>query len=90
MPSTAKDNPYAAAAAEASANPTGFEGASRERVGRTLRFNPKGKYVAQAAEIRREQQLEALKKRIAENAKKAGLDSEFDTLEKKLKVCMWL
>ncbi|KAI0037193.1 pre-mRNA processing factor 3-domain-containing protein [Vararia minispora EC-137] len=80
-----QDNPYSAAAAEASATPGGFEGAPRERVGRTLRFNPKGKYVAQAAEIRREQQLEALKKRIADSAKKAGLDSEFDTLERKLK-----
>jgi U4/U6 small nuclear ribonucleoprotein PRP3 len=86
VPIVAKDNPYSAAAAEASATPGGFEGAPRERVGRSLRFNPKGKYVAQAAEIRREQQLEELKKRIADSAKKAGLDNEFDTLEKKLKV----
>ncbi|KAI0314405.1 pre-mRNA processing factor 3-domain-containing protein [Amylostereum chailletii] len=79
-----KENPYAAASA--SPAPEGsFEGAPRERVGRSLRFNPKGKYVAQADNLRKEAQLEALKQRIAESAKKAGLDNEFDTLEKKIK-----
>lgn len=83
-PVIVKDNPYAQAAAEA-AQESRDEGLPRERVGRSLRFNPKGKFIAQAAEIRREQQLEDLKRRIADSAKKAGLDSEFDTLEKKLK-----
>ncbi|KZV72010.1 PRP3-domain-containing protein [Peniophora sp. CONT] len=84
VPVIVKDNPYAQAAAEA-AQESRDEGLPRERVGRSLRFNPKGKFIAQAAEIRREQQLEDLKRRIADSAKKAGLDSEFDTLEKKLK-----
>ncbi|KAH9983455.1 pre-mRNA processing factor 3-domain-containing protein [Russula vinacea] len=52
---------------------TGFEGTPRERVGRSLKFNPKGKYVSIANQ------------RIAESARKAGLDGEFDTLEKNIK-----
>ncbi|KAI0278327.1 pre-mRNA processing factor 3-domain-containing protein [Russula brevipes] len=83
-PTIAKENPYAAAAASASAE-SGFEGAPRERVGRSLRFNPKGKYVSIANQMRQDSQLEALKQRIAESARKAGLDSEFDTLEKNIR-----
>ncbi|KAF8267171.1 pre-mRNA processing factor 3-domain-containing protein [Lactarius quietus] len=83
-PTVAKENPYAAAAASASAE-TGFEGTPRERVGRSLRFNPKGKYVSLANQMRQDVQLEALKQRIAESARKAGLDSEFDTLEKNIR-----
>lgn len=82
-PSTPKENPYAAAAA---ATDTGFEGAPRERVGRSMKFNPKGKYVAVANQMRQDAQLEALKQRIAESARKAGLDTEFDTLEKNIRV----
>lgn len=84
-PTVAKENPYAAAAASASAE-TGFEGTPRERVGRSLKFNPKGKYVSIANQVRQDAQLEALKQRIAESARKAGLDGEFDTLEKNIKV----
>ncbi len=84
-PTIAKENPYAAAAASASAE-TGFEGTPRERVGRSLKFNPKGKYVSIANQVRQDAQLEALKQRIAESARKAGLDSEFDTLEKNIRV----
>lgn len=84
-PTVAKENPYAAAAASASAE-TGFEGTPRERVGRSLKFNPKGKYVSIANQVRQDAQLEALKQRIAESARKAGLDSEFDTLEKNIRV----
>ncbi|KAK7683097.1 hypothetical protein QCA50_013770 [Cerrena zonata] len=83
IPMENKANPYAAGS---SAVPdSGFEGAPRERVGRSFRFNPKGKYVHIANEIRRETQLEQLKQRIAESAKKAGLDSEFETLEKNIR-----
>lgn len=78
-----KENPYAAAAS--SAGDSGFEGAPRERVGRSMKFNPKGKYVALANQQRQEAQLEALKQRIAQSARKAGLDSEFDTLEKHIR-----
>lgn len=51
-----------------------------------MKFNPKGKYVALANQQRQEAQLEALKQRIAQSARKAGLDSEFDTLEKHIRV----
>ncbi|OSD07803.1 PRP3-domain-containing protein [Trametes coccinea BRFM310] len=76
-------NPYASAAAAPAES--GFEGAPKERVGRQFRFNPKGKYVQIANQVRQEQQLEQLKQRIAESAKKAGLDSEFETLEKNIR-----
>ncbi|KAI8969442.1 pre-mRNA processing factor 3-domain-containing protein [Trametes punicea] len=76
-------NPYASAAAAPA--DSGFEGTPKERVGRQFRFNPKGKYVQIANQVRQEQQLEQLKQRIAESAKKAGLDSEFETLEKNIR-----
>ncbi|KAF8229766.1 PRP3-domain-containing protein [Tricholoma matsutake] len=72
-------NPYAAAAKD-----TGFDGAPRERSGRNFRFNPKGKYIALANQMRQENQLEALKQRIAESARKAGLDGEMG-IEKNIK-----
>ena len=65
---------------------SGFEGVPKERAGRSFRFNPKGKYVQLGNQMRQENQLEALKQRIAESARKAGLDSEFETLEKNIKV----
>jgi U4/U6 small nuclear ribonucleoprotein PRP3 len=75
-------NPYSAAAKE----PTGFEGAPRERAGRKFHFNTKGKYVALGNQMRQEQQLEALKQRIAESARKAGMDGDLG-IEKAIKVC---
>ncbi|GAW07864.1 u4 u6 small nuclear ribonucleoprotein [Lentinula edodes] len=42
----------------------------------TFRFNPKGKYVALGNQIRQDLQLEALKNRIAESARKAGMDGD--------------
>lgn len=84
VPIESKANPYAAGSS--AAPDSGFEGAPKERVGRSFRFNPKGKYVHIANELRREAQLEQLKQRIAESAKKAGLDSEFETLEKNIRV----
>jgi U4/U6 small nuclear ribonucleoprotein PRP3 len=84
--SETSSNPYAAASTTLK-DSGGFEGAPRERgTGRSFRFNPKGKYVQLGNEMRRENQLEALKQRIAESAKKAGLDSEFETLEKNIRV----
>ncbi|KAI6008436.1 pre-mRNA processing factor 3-domain-containing protein [Pisolithus marmoratus] len=78
-----KSNPYASGAS--AAKDTVFEGAPKERVGRTFKFNPKGKYVQLGNQMRQDSQLEALKQRIAESARKAGLDSEFETLEKNIK-----
>jgi hypothetical protein len=65
---------------------SGFDGAPKERTGRNFRFNPKGKYVHLANQMRQDSLLEDLKQRIAESAKKAGLDSEFETLEKNIRV----
>lgn len=84
VPVESKANPYASGAA--AAPDSGFEGAPRERVGRNFRFNPKGKYVQIANQVRQEAQLEQLKQRIAESARKAGLDTEFETLEKNIRV----
>ncbi|KAI0367189.1 PRP3-domain-containing protein [Pilatotrama ljubarskyi] len=83
VPKEPISNPYASAAV--TPVESGFEGAPKERVGRQFRFNPKGKYVQIANQVRQEQQLEQLKQRIAESAKKAGLDSEFETLEKNIR-----
>ncbi|KZT10543.1 PRP3-domain-containing protein [Laetiporus sulphureus 93-53] len=83
VPIESKANPYASGAA--AVPDSGFEGAPKERVGRSLRFNPKGKYVQIANQVRQEAQLEQLKQRIAESAKKAGLDAEFETLEKNIR-----
>ena len=82
---TDTSNPYASGSA-AAANDKGFEGAPKERSGRSFRFNQKGKYVQIGNQMRQQQQLEQLKQRIAESARKAGLDAEFDTLEKNIKV----
>ncbi|EKM78866.1 hypothetical protein AGABI1DRAFT_75439 [Agaricus bisporus var. burnettii JB137-S8] len=81
-PSPALANPYASAGPPKDG--TGFDGAPRDRHGRNFRFNPKGKYVAIANQLRQEQQLEALKQRIAESARKAGLDSDMG-IEKNIK-----
>ena len=48
------------------------------RSSRQLVFNQKGKYIQQAAALRRQAQLEAMKKRIAEQARKAGIEEELD------------
>ncbi|KAJ9649032.1 U4/U5/U6 small nuclear ribonucleoprotein prp3 [Coniosporium apollinis] len=48
----------------------------RNRHSRQLVFNQKGKYIAQASALRRQAALEAMKRRIAEQAKKVGLDED--------------
>lgn len=85
MPATTevKSNPYASGSS--AAKDAVFDGAPKERMGRSFKFNPKGKYVQLGNQMRQEVQMEALKQRIAENARKAGLDSEFETLEKNIK-----
>ncbi|KIW24047.1 uncharacterized protein PV07_09786 [Cladophialophora immunda] len=49
------------------------------RHSRQLVFNQKGKYIQQAAALRRQAQLEAMKKKIAERARQAGLEEDLDT-----------
>ncbi|KAF9009478.1 pre-mRNA processing factor 3-domain-containing protein [Cyathus striatus] len=63
---------------------TGFEGAPRERAGRRFNFNQKGKYVQLGNQMRQEIQLEDLKQRIAQSARKAGLDGDMG-IEKTIK-----
>ena len=78
-----KANPYFAKDAASGS----FEGAApKERTSRRFRFNQKGKYVQIANQVRRDEQLEQLKQRIAESARKAGMDAEFEQVEKSLKV----
>lgn len=50
--------------------------APKERRSRDLVFNQKGKFIAQAAALRRQAQLEEMKARIAETARKAGLNED--------------
>ena len=50
----------------------------KPRQSRQLVFNQKGKYMQQAAALRRQAQLEAMKKRIAERARLAGIDEDLD------------
>jgi U4/U6 small nuclear ribonucleoprotein PRP3 len=75
-------NPYTAGSGNAGPS---FEGAPRERAGRKFHFVQKGKYVALGNQMRQEIQLEALKQRIAESARKAGLDGDMG-IEKTIKV----
>lgn len=69
-PDGARVNPYI----ESSQGP----GTGRARQPRQLVFNQKGKYIQQANALRRQAALEAMKKRIAEQSRKAGLDEDRD------------
>lgn len=51
---------------------------SRDRQPRQLIFNQKGKYIQQANALRRQAALEAMKRRIAEQTRKAGIDEDLD------------
>jgi U4/U6 small nuclear ribonucleoprotein PRP3 len=51
---------------------------SRQRHSRQLVFNQKGKYIQQANALRRQAALEAMKRRIAEQTRKAGIDDDLD------------
>jgi U4/U6 small nuclear ribonucleoprotein PRP3 len=85
-------NPYAsggvltATAAEGAGAGAAEEVRARDRRKRQLQFARPGRYVEQGDQLRNEAKMEALKARIAEASKKAGLEGEFDTLEKSLKV----
>lgn len=50
--------------------------AGKQRMPRQLIFNQKGKYIQQANALRRQAALEAMKKRIAEQTRKAGIDED--------------
>ncbi|GAB0132677.1 hypothetical protein EsDP_00001106 [Epichloe bromicola] len=50
----------------------------RQREPRRLVFNQKGKYIQQANALRRQAALETMKKRIAEQTRKAGINEDLD------------
>jgi len=52
---------------------------------RSLQFNRPGRHIAAAEELRREAAMEALKKRIQETARKAGMQDDLTGEEKNLK-----
>ena len=49
------------------------------RTSKQLLFNQKGKYIQQAAALRRQAALEEMKRRIAESSKRAGVTEDLDT-----------
>ncbi|KAH8840158.1 hypothetical protein MCOR27_011112 [Pyricularia oryzae] len=51
---------------------------TKQREPRHLVFNQKGKYIAQGNALRRQAALEAMKKRIAEQTRKTGIDEDLD------------
>ncbi|RDA84247.1 hypothetical protein CP532_2930 [Ophiocordyceps camponoti-leonardi (nom. inval.)] len=50
----------------------------RRRESKRLVFNHKGKYIQQASAARRQADLDAMKKRIAEQTRKAGIEDDLD------------
>lgn len=70
---TTQDGPRANPYLDTSHGPTG-----KTREPRQLIFNQKGKYIQQANALRRQAALEEMKKRIAEQARKAGLEEDRD------------
>lgn len=74
-------NPYLAAAEAAQEETKG-----PQRKARDFKFVQKGRYVQMGDQMRADANMEALKARIAASARKAGMDSEFQSLEKLVKV----
>ncbi len=78
-----ESNPYLQAsrglAAEASS-----EGPKQRSMHKGFQFHKPGRHVREAEELRREQQMEELKKRIEESARKAGMQDELGGDEKRL------
>ena len=52
---------------------------AKGRISRQLMMNQKGKYIQQAAALRRLAALEAMKKRIADSSRKAGMIDDLDS-----------
>lgn len=67
-----RENPYFDA--NTATQPTG----GKARQPRQLIFNQKGKYIQQANALRRQAALEAMKKRIADQTRKVGIDEDID------------
>ncbi|KAL2127036.1 hypothetical protein VTI74DRAFT_11439 [Chaetomium olivicolor] len=73
LSTTTQDGPKANPYLDTSNAPTG-----RARESRQLIFNQKGKYIQQANALRRQAALEEMKRRIAAQARKAGLEEDRD------------
>jgi U4/U6 small nuclear ribonucleoprotein PRP3 len=73
LSTTTQDGPRANPYLDTSNAPAG-----RARESRQLIFNQKGKYIQQANALRRQAALEEMKRRIAEQARKAGLEEDRD------------
>ncbi|VUC34539.1 unnamed protein product [Clonostachys rosea] len=54
------------------------ETGGRQRHSRQLIFNQKGKYIQQANALRRQAAMEAMKKKIAEQTRRAGIEDDLD------------
>ncbi|OQE46153.1 hypothetical protein PENCOP_c001G01852 [Penicillium coprophilum] len=67
-----KNNPYF----DPSINPKAT--IAKPRQARELHFNEKGKYIQQAAALRTQAKMEAMKKRIEQHSRQAGLDEDMD------------
>ncbi|PWN26883.1 PRP3-domain-containing protein [Jaminaea rosea] len=83
-PEPIKVNPYLSTEDDASAGPSST-GAAKRSMHRPLQFNRAGRHVAAAEEARREAQLEALQKRIAERGRLAGLSDKLTGKERAIK-----
>jgi U4/U6 small nuclear ribonucleoprotein PRP3 len=81
--SSAVINPYASSS---TANSAADEPIAPARRSRKIHFAPQGKFIEQGDNLRNEAKMEELKQRIAESSKRTGLDSEFDSLGRSLKV----
>lgn len=75
-----KVNPYLSQSTEDEAGPS--KGRSMHRA---IQFNRPGRHVEAAEEARREARMEALKKRIQESAKRAGVGEELTGEERRLR-----
>lgn len=81
-----KANPYLSEdAGAADAQNTASGSVKGRSMHRQLQFNRAGRHVRAAEEARREAKLEALKRRIAESARKAGLHEELTGEERRIK-----
>lgn len=76
-------NPYLQASRELAAE-SSQEGPKQRTMHKGFQFHKPGRHVREAEELRREQQMEELKRRIEESARKAGLQDELGGDEKRL------
>ncbi|ORY23431.1 pre-mRNA processing factor 3-domain-containing protein [Naematelia encephala] len=78
-------NPYASTPTSGASPAAPGEGSAAGRKSRKLQFASAGRFIRQGDALRNEQKMDALRARIAAASAKAGLDAEFNTLERSLK-----